>query len=361
MPDLKKLFESGSTFDPLSDHLRPSMLPELAAISFRSGLNAYFSTYRISGVSPVWTTTAKEKKDLLREEGKPSYVEAYTETILHLHFGIELAIKELLRQKHPLLASKDLPDSAVLLCHILDDKSISAKNEYHLESVEFSRALQRIIELTKVGFLVSEFSIIRDNEDLLKRLNRLRNRIIHRGLFVMDYSAFDLLIPSQVLPFIDKLLSLPQFVNARSMGFFQGYWTYPRLDCGVKPLDEILQINDDTEVTRKKLAFLKDLGRAAYHNPIDRDSVNVAFLPTTGIQKQAILQASHEMQNLNPHSWVGANAILQCPVCGLETLVRYIDSAGQDSEVKCTCCTFNVQKSLGNARDYGIDIDPFWE
>jgi len=360
MPDLNKLFASGSQLEGLPEHFRPSTLPEMAAISFRQGLKAYFSTYQTSGVSTICASTKKEEKSGFRVEDAHAYVEAYTETILHIHFGIELAIKELLRQRHPLLASKELPDSAVLLCHLLDSKPISFSDEKKLKSVEFSCALQRTIELTKAGFLDPDLSIIIENKNLLDELNILRNKIIHRGMFVINYSAFDLLIAHYVLPFFCNLVSLPQFENQKSMRLVKEYWIYPRLDCGIELLNEIIQPSDDTDIFRKKLAFLKELGRAAYCNPIDRDNTMVASL-FSDIPQQAILRAENEIKNLNPNIYIGANARLKCPVCGLETLVRYNDSAGQDVEVKCTCCTFNVQNSLGNARDCGIDFEPFWE
>lgn len=114
--DIKDLLTRGTRLSELPDRLRHSNLSGMAGMSIRAGLRAYFSTYSIAGVSNVLAQVSKSAtgSESLRLESRPDYVEAYTETILHFHFGIELAIKELLRQKHPLLASSSLPEGAVL-------------------------------------------------------------------------------------------------------------------------------------------------------------------------------------------------------------------------------------------------------
>ena len=78
------------------------------------------------------------------------------------------------------------------------------------------------------------------------------------------------------------------------------------------------------------------------------------------IRLRAKQYADRKMENLNYHAMVGANKILRCPVCEEINLVRYNDGDGNDAEVKCMCCTFNVQHSLGNAKNCGIEIEDFW-
>lgn len=362
---IQKLFEHGSQLNMPPEYLRCSNLPEMATTSIQGGLKAYFSTYQTSGVSPVLPSEKRENSASFRStESSPDYLEAYSETILHLHFGIELLIKELLRQKHPLLASTCLPKSAVLLCRILHNEPSSFEDEQTLKSVQFKEAIERVLELKEANFLADNLSIISSNKKLLNNLNTLRNRIIHRGLFVMDYSAFDLLMSAHLLPFLLKFLALPQFANSKcieEMSSLRERWRYKRLHCGIDPLNEIIKIKGDSKISRRKLGFLKELGRAAYQNPLDESNERSDFgFSDEQIRLRAKQYADREMENLNYHAMVGANKILRCPVCEEITLVRYNDGDGNDAEVKCMCCTFNVQRSLGNAKDYGIEIEDFW-
>lgn len=367
MPDLITLLNQGVRLADLPDHLRLSNLPRMAAVSIRAGLIAYFSTYRIAGISQVLSQDQRQAKnyEMFRQENSPNYLDAYSETILHLHHGIELSIKGLLRQKHPLLASSNLPTSAVLLCHVLHNKPISFEDEENLKSAEFSESLNRIIELEKEKLLEGDLSSMLANEALLRNLNKLRNRIIHRGLFVMDYSAFDLAVSAHILRFLVEFLALPQFENKANERVFSETtppWKYQQLACGIDPLQEIVKISEDSEHNRRKLALLKEFGRAAFQNPLDSPGSRLAFsgINDSTTRSRAEQIAKHELSNPHPHAYDGANKVLTCPVCGLASLVRYNDGDGYDTDVICMCCTFNVKKPLGNARDYGLEIDDFW-
>ena len=367
IPNIKALLTRGTRVADLPDHLRLSNLPRMTSISIRAGLRDYFSTYRIAGVSQVLSQSLSEAPgyEMFRQENSPDYLEAYTQTILHIHYGIELAIKELLRQKHPLLASSNLPDGAVLFYRVLRNEPISFEDEENLKSTEFSEALKRIVALDKEKLLDGDLSIIIKNKILLEQLNTLRNRIIHRGLFVMNYSAFDLVVSAHIIPFLVKILTLPQFENKANERVFSETipsWKYKKLACGIDPQEEIVKIEADTDHARKKLALLKELGRAAYDNPLDASESRLAFVGMdNSIHKSRAEQlAKHELTNPNPHAYDGAHKILKCPVCGIHSLVRYNDGDGNDTEIICTCSTFHVNRSLGNASDYGLPVDDFW-
>jgi hypothetical protein len=266
VPDIRSLVTRGARLADLPDHLRHSNLPRMAAISIRTGLKAYFSTYRIAGISQVVSQDQRRapESEMFRQENNPNYLDAYSETILHLHYGIELAIKELLRQKHPLLASSDLPASAVLLFHVLHNKPISFDDEEDLKSADFGESLKRFIALEKENLLEGDLSMVAAHKDLLGDLNKLRNRIIHRGLFVMDYSAFDLAVSAHIMRFLAEFLALEPFRNRANEGMFSETtppWKYKQLACGIDPVQEIVKIAEDTGHARKKLALLKELGR----------------------------------------------------------------------------------------------------
>lgn len=368
-PETRTLLNQGIHLADLPDHLRLSNFPTMADLSIRVGLRAYLSTYRIAGVSQVLPQRPRQPlkhDEIIRQEGSPDYIEAYTETVLHLHHAIELALKEILRQKHTLLASSKLPDSAVLLCRLLHKESISFKDEENLKSAEFAEALKRVIALANAKLLDGDLSIVIKHKTLLEDLNTLRNKIIHRGLFVMNYSAFDRVVSGQIIPFLAEFLKLPQFQNQacqRVPSETTPAWKYNNLACGIDPLEEIAKITKWSKAAREKLAFLKELGRAAFHNPLHAPKSDSASFGIDGpiSRCRAEQLAKHELSNPYSHSYQGANKILKCPVCGLSTLVRYNDGDGNDTEVICMCCTFNVNRALGNAGDHGLPIKPdFW-
>ncbi|MDD5175714.1 MAG: hypothetical protein PHQ05_04740 [Sterolibacterium sp.] len=364
---LKQLFEAGflqSELD-LPSHLLPSTFPRLAQISFRTGLRAYFSTVQVAGLSEETTTVTKGSSSnemFWRKENCFDYIEAYTEAILHLHHGIELALKELLRQKHSLLACKELPSSAVLLCRMLNKESFAEDPDDSPTSVEFGEALKRIVELIKHKVFDETFGFIQKNHDFLKHLNKLRNRIIHRGMFIMDYSAFDLMVSKYLLPFMVSLSDLPQFKNSGCIPQFssgRNYWYNKKLACDIDPINEIVEMGQHGAVDRKKLAFLKELGRAAYHNPLN-DADDTRRIDDSAERFRYEILAQVETSNHNPHAYEAGTEWLKCPVCGLGTLVKYIDGEGEHSHMSCVCCTFSPNKSLGNGRDHGLAIDDFW-
>ena len=77
----------------------------IALLSLRTGLKAYFSSYRslrynISLFDPANT----DDRATLDFNHFTPYWEAYSECIVHLHHFFELLVKELLRREHPLLA-----------------------------------------------------------------------------------------------------------------------------------------------------------------------------------------------------------------------------------------------------------------
>jgi hypothetical protein len=160
-------------------------------------------------------------------------------------------------------------------------------------------------------------------------------------------------------------LNLPQFQNQacqRKSSETTPAWKYNKLDCGIDPLKEIAKITKGSKAAREKLAFLKELGRAAFHKRRHAPEPGSASFGIDGpiSRCRAEQLAKHELSNPYPHSYQAANKILKCPVCGLFTLVRYHDGGGNDTELICMCCTFNIDRALGNPGDYGLPIEEFW-
>ncbi|MBQ5477341.1 MAG: hypothetical protein IIT64_06055, partial [Bacteroidaceae bacterium] len=45
-------------------------------------------------------------------------------------------------------------------------------------------------------------------------------------------------------------------------------WTYKNLTCGVDPIKSLISETSKHPINYEKIALLKEMGRAAYHNPI---------------------------------------------------------------------------------------------
>lgn len=115
----------------------------------------------------------------------------------------------------------------------------------------------------------------------------------------------------------------------------------------------------------KKIGWLKELGRAAYANPIKRWG---------GLEKEDIKRFESSAQAQK--SATGIESIRSCPVCGCKTMMVYRDEDCEydDPEegtisaaweftwrASCICCTFEVTKELGNPSEHGLaNIQDLW-
>lgn len=118
----------------------------------------------------------------------------------------------------------------------------------------------------------------------------------------------------------------------------------------------------------KKIALLKELGRAAYNNIVP-NKIWESFNRTEYI---SIVEKATEQYRIN------VSVVKKCPVCGLNTLIVYFDSDGEYDEdandgtyktkwkfiyqVKCSHCGFELFDEIGNVRDFGFNQieDYFW-
>ena len=109
------------------------------------------------------------------------------------HFT-ELFIKEALRKEHPLLAN-EASSKPVILYKLLKREPIEPSELEGINTIEFSDAFKRFIMLLDEGKIKDKkLRFVKNYKEPLERLNYLRNRMWHRGTFVLRYPAL-LLIP----------------------------------------------------------------------------------------------------------------------------------------------------------------------
>jgi hypothetical protein len=330
---------------------RDAPITTLALSSLRLAFEAWFSTYQAVGARfHIFTSDDIKAEDADFSHGLP-YFEAQSEALVHCQHFVELVCKDLLRAEHVLLATQAQHDP-VVLHKLLRGEAATDEELAGGKSIEFSEALKHIVRLIKAKRLArSDLDFIAEHQAVLSQLNHLRNRIWHRGTMVLRYRALDELVGRFLLPVIRGIVGLPEY--ARST-----FWRPRPVACKLDVLGEI-----EAELARpvwslEKVAYLKELGRAAYRSPLLGEPM-----------------FSHDDARAREHARRAARVVAYpyeirpCPACGVESLIN-IDDVNHDEEtgetesfvwkVECTCCSFTVRSDLGSAPALGLPLDDFF-
>lgn len=346
-----------------------------ANLSLKIALKAYFSTYdsvryRIDSFLDSESGSLKDSEDIDLLNYPSSYHEACTEAIVHFQHFAELILKSLLREEHPLLA--DIAARNVVIFHkLLTNERLEVEEEKGIQTITFGESIDRVHKLIKAKRLgqSGNLDFIKNAESWLKDVNFLRNRLWHRGTFILHYAALDRLFGEYVLPFIQEINNLPEC--SRSLLS----WKYQPLHCHLDPIQGIVDVFKNGEYNVKNVAILKELGRAAYENPNYAGLFEVPEL-FYGHKRRAKELAKLEQERRFGMSTI--DAIKQCPVCGIDSLMLfddddrenyYHDGEREDAHeerykyiyaVKCTSCSFGIDWSVGLPSNYGFNLENYW-
>ena len=257
-----------------------------------------------------------------------------------------------------------------VLHKLLSKKKLNSEEEASVRSIEFSVTIKRLDTLIKKKLLknYSDLAFISEHKDTLTKLNNIRNRIWHRGVYVLRYSALDKFISGYVLPFVIEAIKHPSLASQ------QDAWRFKNLHADIDPISELVKEIKSTKPDIGKLALLKELGRSGYENPLKKSahvsgSLNsiLMFFDKKHIERAeriAKVEASQE------HS-----SITKCPVCGVKSLIIYkeiehdfVEGSSDFAEswmyttmVKCECCSFNLEGGIKNASEYGLtELEDYW-
>ncbi len=334
-----------------------------AIISLKSALRAYFSTYGSMKYSlHLFDDNSSSSRATLEQSHSSTYIELVTETIIHFHHFAELILKDMLSAEHPVLALKTEQKHSTLHRLIMKEDIPDAElGEMH--TLTFANSMARLCALINDNRISnSDHHFITHEKSWLKPLNELRNKLIHSGTFVLKYDALDKIVGGYILPFVKRVTDLSEYSD------LDQYWKYQSLDCKLDPIDLILHEFTGDSYDIGKIALLKELGRAAYLNPLEeRSAWNARF--NEEIKNRALRSAKAELGEPN------RNSVLKCPVCGIISLVVFddIELEGEDPntgvfdkawlytwQVKCMCCSYEVNHHLKNPKDYGLDLDNYW-
>ena len=114
--------------------------------------------------------------------------------------------------------------------------------------MEFSVALDRVLVLLKADKIDKRFAFIKTAEPLLKLLNRLRNRLLHAGTFVLHSRPSTNWSGRTCFPFVKQVTTLPEYSK------HEAFWKYKRLKCGIDPMEVIAADWQKGEYDLKKVA-----------------------------------------------------------------------------------------------------------
>jgi len=331
-----------------------------AFYSLKIALKSYFNTYHCMLGNLIYEDNNSIKKVKLDYE----YYESYMETIVHFQHFFELITKDILEKENPLLALRHIKKPVIL--HKLLNKEEISESEYNESySIDFNDVLETIYELVKNDRLSqTSCKIISKNKDTLSALNNFRNRIWHRGKFVLKYHSLDEFICKYVLPIVIEISNLDEYKC------FKHEWEYRQEnELAVDILEKLIKEFETGLVDYTKIALFKEIGRASY-------DVESKLLGPSIDEKIKMLKKFEEKHDMifNVHT---------CPVCGNESLLNYysyeewIDELGDEmgpgafqiingydeveKYVRCVLCDFEVNKFVKDPCEYGLGNWIFWD
>ena len=175
---------------------------DFAFLSLNIALKAYATTYKsfLDDDKGVFHFL-KTKLDVEETEYPYEYVINASETIIHLHHFFELLIKAVLRNEHTLL-DKNAFENELVLAKLLKNVEFLEDDLDNIPTIEFSKALRRLFVLIDNNFIDIKFHFLKDYKLFFEALNKLRNRLLHRGVFILNYHALDRLMIDFAVPLI---------------------------------------------------------------------------------------------------------------------------------------------------------------
>lgn len=331
--------------------------------SLRLALKAYFNTYYAAhrkqiiddlSISPshAFYETSIENIDRFCENIE--YQELYMQTIFHFHHFFELLLKDILKSVHSLLDLKlslEGSDSLKILDIIQNKKGVSISHE---NTVEFSNALDRVCNLIdkEDGVIPIVVKTIKENKSTLSDLNLLRNRVWHKGIFVLRLTELDQFISQNILPLVLQVIQRTDYNN------LEQYWKYANAD--LDPIKEIIKAGRNP-INYKRIAFFKTYGIACYNNSKSKENLSLVLNETLDKAK-AIVKSLHDVE------------LETCYVCKQKTLIvstisdhevdtdgTYLGAWWTTTAAECLNCRLSVYPDVGEPGRYGASRSKLWK
>ncbi len=328
----------------------------IGLFSLKRALISYFSTYE--GI--MRNITIRNSDDELNAYPS-SYFEYYIDCIILFHHFFELTIKDLLAH-----------DSELLIITYKNSKSIEPlynlihkknTNTDKLNTVEFSEALQRIKILADKIYSDGKFNFIANtqNYESLNKLNNYRNMVLHRGRTILKFTELDCFIGKNILPIIQEIFEHRYYEGLEKK------WKYPPLHCKIDPIEEIINEFKSPNPNFKKIALLKEMGRASYKQPQNSKAWGKILEKHKKSVQDKILAMAH-FESSMPKELL-PDYMDTCPVCGKTSIITFEDSYYDYDEtdelinnyqewiasIKCVWCSYELDCAyIGDISNFGL-------
>lgn len=331
----------------------------IGIISLKQAMLSFFSTYE--GI--LRNTTIKNSDDDNNQRYPDRYFECYIDCIVFFQHFFELTIKDLLAHDSELLITTyKNHDSIIPLYDLIHKRNTNTDG---INCVEFSDALERIYKLVSKIYPDNSFDFIKQHYKDLQVLNTYRNRAVHRGRLILKFEELDKFIGEKIFPIIKDLFNHPYYKSLCNN------WKYPALCCGIDPFEEIINECKKSAPNHKKIALLKELGRAAYMKPPKNRVSHFFDERQKNLTEEKILANAH-FETLVPKEYL-QYLLSDCPVCGEKSIIPFTDSdddyetneeTGEETiskhyewvtTIKCLYCSYELDCSyIGDISGFGL-------
>lgn len=341
--NLDSLFKDGYFLNDVSD----GYVKSLAGFSLSNAMRAYFRT----SVDLEYLKNAESVNQSMSQESKDkyhsgSYAKDASDAITHYHHFLELYLKDILVEVHKLMAY-DASKKPSILYKLVKGELVNDDEIESLKMIEFSEAIDRIDVLLRENKLDQKYAFLTGYIEVMRKVNTLRNRITHRGAFILRSEALDELFGVYLIPLAKQILPISDFSTVLK-------WNFNLCNNNIDPYGVIVNEYQQTCPDKNNVHLMKLIGNAAYNNEINPDLESVLHQFYDEKREKAEKMAGAEEGYLQSER-------TKCPVCGCETLVSVRDDYEETDEndntigyqryvesVHCHQCGFELRSWLLN-------------
>ena len=320
----------------------------LATFSLQNALLSYVKTaddldYLYSN-EDLLSSSTQLKRD--QYHGIGYAVDACNAIVQFQHF-LELFLKDVLLTISPLMVYDPTQRTLLLLKMIKSDPITDTELE-GVHFIEFSEALKRTEALLRNGTLNPCYNFLINYLDTMKQINTLRNRIAHRGAFIVRHDALDSIFGKHILPFVKELednLSDYNNILSRRMNI---------KDTTIKPFELIINEYKTSSPNEYAVYVYKMMALAGFNNKLEYHLAEYFQDYLDGKIKDAESIANIIAENQ-------MYDIMKCPICECNTLIECTETETIEDDygniedmwtyvyrIECQQCGFHLNHWLEN-------------
>ena len=318
----------------------------IALVSLKKAVKSFYGTYQGMNRHVIVRDECEENEKYYPND----YFECYLDSIIYFHHFFEITIKDLLENGNVLLSRIfNNKDMCKILYDLANGNKINSSILDEIKTVEFSEALERFKATESVLYPDGSFAFLSSKNCLecLKQLNDYRNRILHKGHLIFKFTELDKFIGGSLFPIIKEIFKHHYYKD------YKKRWYNKQLSCKIDVFDEIINECTLNSPNHRKIAVLKEMGRAAYLIPVFCESKSQKMIDTTA----SVLSGC-------PYKYI--NSYLdKCPVCGRNSVISFEENEDGESwvnSVKCLNCSFELYAVyIGDMNDLNLNIHNYFK